>query len=119
MQAQIKKGVKNANHKGGQKMDYEVLSPIGEVEPAVPKGILPRVSDLNGKTIGLFAYFKPWGPTIMREVERQLKEKFPTAKFSHYHFPFHVEEVAKHPQYKDSFKKWVASVDTVVTGHGD
>ena len=100
-------------------MDYEVLSPWAEVDPVAPRGLSPRVTDLRGKTIGLYAFFKQWGPPIMREVEQQLKEKFPTAKFSHYHFPLHLEEVAKHTKYKASFEEWVKGVDTIVTGHGD
>jgi hypothetical protein len=100
-------------------MDYEVISPWADIEQIKPKGLVPRVTDLNDKTIGLYAYFKPWGIPIMKEVERQLKEKFPTARFKHYHFPLHVEEVIKHPQYKESFEEWVKEVDTVVAGHGD
>ncbi len=56
-------------------MDYEVLSPWAEVDPVAPRGLEPRVSDLNGKTIGLFSFFKDSGPPMMREIERQLKEK--------------------------------------------
>lgn len=100
-------------------MDYEVLRPWADVDPIEPRGIAPRVSDLDGKTIGLFAFFKEWGPVIMQEVERQMKEKFPKAKFSHYHYPEHVAEVVKDDNYKESFEKWVNEVDTVVTGHGD
>ncbi len=100
-------------------MDYEVLSPWGEVDPVAPRGLLPRVKDLNGKTIGLYSFFKVVGPPIMRELERQLKERFPTAKFTHYQYPKHVMEITEDPEYRDSFKEWVNSVDTVITGHSD
>jgi hypothetical protein len=100
-------------------MEYEVLSPWAEVEPIAPRGILPRVTDLNGKTIGLFAFFKQWGPPIMMEVERQLKEKFPKAKFSHYHYRQHVTEILEDDEYKASFEEWIKGVDTVITGHSD
>jgi hypothetical protein len=100
-------------------MDYEVLSPWGEVDPVPPRGILPRVTDLSGKTIGLFSFFKPVGPPLMREIERQLKERFPTAKFSHYQYPVHSVEIAEDDNYKASFEEWLKGVDTVVTGHGD
>jgi hypothetical protein len=85
----------------------------------------PRVSDLNRKTIGLFAGFKGHWEVILREVERQLQERFPTAKFSHYHYPKDMSstrnacEVAEDDEYRPSFEKWLRDVDTVVSGHGD
>ncbi len=100
-------------------MDYEVLSPWADADPVAPRGILPRVTDLNGKTIGLFAFFKESGPPTMRELERQLKEKFPGAKFSHYHYPKHVMEIAKDDEYKASFEEWAKGIDTAVTGMGN
>jgi hypothetical protein len=100
-------------------MDYEVLSPWAEVDPVAAKGLMPRVTDLNGKTIGLFAFFKQYAPAIMKEVERQLKERFPKAKFSHYQYPLHVKEVIDDEKYKPSFLDWLKGVDTVVSGQGD
>lgn len=100
-------------------MDFEVLCPWAEVDPIPLKGNSPRVTDLNGKTVGLFAYFKEWGPVIMREVEQQLKAKFPTAKYSHFQYPKHIKEIANDPEYKDKFEEWVKEVDTVVSGYGD
>ena len=99
--------------------DYEVLSPWAEVEPVPPRALLPRVTDLNGKTIGLFSYFKQHGPAIMKEVERQLQERFPTAKFSQFQYPVQDVEILTDADYKDKFEEWVNGVDTVVTGHGD
>ncbi len=100
-------------------MDYEVLSPWAEVDTVEPKGIAPRLSDLNGKTIGLMCYFKPAGPPIMAEIDRQLKARFPDVKVSHWRYHAHPCEVIKDPVYKDSFREWVNSVDAVVSGHGD
>lgn len=100
-------------------MEYEVLCPWADVDPLPVNGNQPRVTDLNGKTIGLYAYFKSWGPVIAKEVERQLKDKFPTAKFSHYQYPFHVKEVMSDPDYKDSFEKWVKGIDIAVSAFGD
>ena len=100
-------------------MDFEVLSPWGEDDVVPPRAIQPRLTDLNGKTIGLYSFFKPYAPFIMREVERQLKERFPNARFSHYQYPRHVVEVMEDDEFKASFEEWVKGVDTVVTGNGD
>ena len=100
-------------------MEYEVLSPWAEIDPGELKSILPRVKDLEGKTIGLFAYFKPHGPLIMAEVENKLRQRFPSAKFSHYQNPLRVSEIVNHDEYKGGFEEWVKGVDTVITGHGD
>jgi hypothetical protein len=106
-------------------MDYEVLSPWADSDRAEAKGLQPRVSDLNGKTVGLFAGFKGHWVLILREVERQLQERFPRAKFSHYHYPKDMSstrdacEVADDGEYRPSFEKWLKKVDTIVSGHGD
>ena len=100
-------------------MDYEVLSPWAEVDPVAQKGLQPRVTDLNGKTVGLFSFFKRHAPIMLREVERQLKERFPKAKFSHYQYPTNVHEVMEDNEFKASFEEWVKGIDTVLGGHGD
>jgi hypothetical protein len=100
-------------------MEYEVLSPWAEIEQITPKGLLPRVTDLDGKTVGLFSYFKPWGPVIIKEVERQLTERFPKTKFSYFYFPLHMVEIAKDEENKAEFLEWLKGVDTVITGYGD
>jgi hypothetical protein len=106
-------------------MEYEVLSPWADSDRAEVMRLKPRVSDLNRKTIGLFAGFKGHWILILREVERQLQERFPGAKFSHYHYPKDMSstrdvcEVADDDEYRPSFEKWLKKVDAVVSGHGD
>ena len=63
-------------------MEYRVLSPWAEVDDPLKKGLKPRLKSLGGKTIGLFAYLKEQSVLILREIEHQLKEKYPTAQFS-------------------------------------
>ena len=99
-------------------MDYEVLGPWAEVDAEAPSALSPRVTDLGDKTIGLFSFFKPHGHLINDEIERRLKERFPTVKFSHYAIPVHSVEAVS-DEYKPSFEEWVKGVDTVVTAHGD
>lgn len=106
-------------------MEYEVLSPWGEVNAVPPMGLQPRVGDLRSKTIGLFAGFKGHWVLVLREVEQQLKERFPGARFSYYQYPKDMSstrdvcEVANDDEYRPSFEKWLKEVDTVVSGHGD
>ncbi len=100
-------------------MDYEVLSPWAEVDPLKLRGLAPRLTDLNGKAIGLFANVKPAGKPVARQIEQQLKERFPKAKFIHYYSPLHRVEAIKDDRYKTSFKEWVESVDAVITAYGD
>lgn len=106
-------------------MAYEVLSPWADSDRTEPMALNPRVSDLNTKTIGLFAGFKGHWIVILREVERQLRQRFPGAEFSHYHYPKDMSstrdvcEVADDNEYRPSFEKWLSGVDIVVSGHGD
>lgn len=100
-------------------MEFEVLSPWAETDPVAPKGLEPRLDDLNGKTIGLLCYFKYAGPPIVAEMERLLKEKFPSTNISHWRYYKHPCEVIKDPEYKEPFQDWVKGVDAVITFHGD
>jgi hypothetical protein len=106
-------------------MEYQVLSPWADVDQETWTGLRPRVTDLNNKTIGLFAGFKRHWVLVLEEVERQLKERFPGAKFSHYQYPRNMEvidkvvEIAEDDKYRPSFEKWLKGVDTVVSANGD
>ena len=65
------------------KGQYEVLSPWAEADSMLVRSISPRLEDLNNKTIGLFcSKYKVASLSILKTVERKLKEKFPTLKFS-------------------------------------
>jgi hypothetical protein len=100
-------------------MEYEVLSPWGEVDYKPLRGLNPRVKDLREASIGMFAGFKEHWPLILKEVERQLKEKFPTARFSHYQYIKDCTEIEKDDEYRSSFEKWLKEVDTVISANGD
>ena len=62
--------------------EYKVLSPWAEADPIPFKGISPRVDTLEGKTIGLFQNSKRAALPLMNVLEKRLKDKFPTAKFT-------------------------------------
>ena len=67
-------------------MEYEVLSPRGDVDPVGNIGLQPRIADLNNKTIGLYTTFKEHWSLILEEIGRQLKEKFPSAEFTRFKY---------------------------------
>jgi len=75
---------------------YEVLSPWAEVDPVSPRGISPRLSDLAGKTIGIYNNPKRASKPMLEVVKRELKERYP-----------------------DEWEKWLKGVDGVVLSYGD
>ena len=106
-------------------MNYEVLSPWADADSIPKKGITPRVTSLEGKTIGLFENQKVSAKPILTAVEKQLKERFPTCKFSWFTSPEDIGPIKGPPtqlinsKYKDQFEDWLKGVDTVVAAVGD
>ena len=106
-------------------MNFEVLSPRGEVDPIETIGIQPRVEDLNGRTIGLYTTFKKHWVLILDEIGRQLKERYPDIKLTRFQYTkdlnsyTQVAEVAKDPEVRPLFEEWLEKVDTVITANGD
>jgi hypothetical protein len=97
---------------------YEVLSPWAEVDPLPLRGISPRVSDLNGKRIGLFvSMFKRAAPLIAGVVEQRLKERFPSAQFSYFRDPANHSVIESDD--KARFEDWVRELDAAVGAIGD
>ncbi|MFC2020732.1 hypothetical protein ACFLU1_02950 [Chloroflexota bacterium] len=103
---------------------YEVLSPWAEIDPLPLKGISPRVTDLNGKKIGLFVDHKQAAPLITTVLEQKLKERFPTAELSYWrelrgYVPGKIgHEIVGSPD-QAKFEEWVKGVDTVISFVGD
>ena len=96
---------------------YEVLSPWAEVDYVPLRGLSARLADFTGKKIGLFLNSKIAARPMQDTVEKKLKERFPTLKFSRFvRIPnvsvAETEELAK-------FKEWVKEVDAVILTHGD
>jgi len=98
-------------------VQYEVLSPWAEVNPLPLSGISPRLTDLDDRTIGLYASHKVASSLIQAVVEAKLKERFHTLKFSWWKVALHdkltlIEDRAK-------FEEWLKGVDAVVNAVGD
>ena len=103
------------NNLSGQ---YEVLNPWAEVDPIPLRGISPRLIDLNGKTVGLFAtVHKSQARPILTVVERKLMERFPSLKFSWFLFDFNVD--ITETKDKARLEEWIKGIDAVVTALGD
>jgi hypothetical protein len=98
---------------------YEVLSPWAEADPIPLKGISPRVPDLTGRRIGLFASNKPAAPRIMDVLERKMKERFPSAQISRYHAKESFLVLQTAGKDRDRFEEWVKGVDVIAAAVGD
>ena len=105
----------NTNKFNGQ---YEVLNPWAEADSIPFRGISPRLTDLKGKTIGLFvANAKIASRPIITVVEQKLKERLPSLTFSWFlhNYKFDVSETED----KASFEEWAKGIDAAVVAVGD
>jgi hypothetical protein len=106
-------------------MEYEVLSPYGDVAPIKHIGLNPRVADLNEATVGLCAYFKQHYVLVLEEIAKQLQQRFPGAQFARFRYTKdpswrnEVAELGKDPEVRPQFEEWLNGVDTVLVGNGD
>ena len=97
---------------------FNVLIPWGEVDMVPAKGISPRITDLAGKTVGLYASYKVAAPSILGVVEAELEKRVPsvtTSKFSGKDFVESALTLTDEKRLKD----WLDTVDAVVTAVGD
>ncbi len=96
----------------------EVLSPWAEADPVALKGITPRLKQIDGKRIGLFANSKRAAALILSAVERGLKERYPLVETTRYEFTeVNVPEIETKNGAR--FRAWVEGVDAVVLAVGD
>ena len=108
---------------------YEVLSPWAGVDSIPLKGISPRLNELEGKNIGLFAtVYKKASRPMLAAAAKKLKERFPTLGFSWFEHPFNLviadmERASDShyitPEFKLQFEDWVKGVDAVAAAVGD
>jgi hypothetical protein len=99
---------------------YEVLSPWAEVDPIIYRGLTaPRLTDLAGKKIGLFASSKPISSRIMTAFERQFKKRFPNTQTSMWVGEGQWGVIQMDTDRRDAYKEWINGVDAVVAAVGD
>ena len=99
-------------------MRYTVLSPWAEVDQSNLYGLSPRLSDMNGKTIGMFGDFMNVATYMLQVVEKHILEKYPEAKFSYYRYTVETTDIAKDAEALKTFQPWLESVDCVLAFYG-
>ena len=104
--------------KDSSNIQYEVLSPWGEADPKQLKGISPRLDNLSGKKIGLFANYKRAAVPIAMSLKEKLESRYLDSKFSVYHSDqWNVVEIET--EKGETFKQWVEENDAVILMVGD
>jgi hypothetical protein len=99
-------------------IQYEVLSPWGETDPKPLKGISPRLDNLSGKKIGLFANYKRAALPIAASLQKRLLSMYPDSQITIYHSnQWNVTEIETGN--RELFKKWIEGNDAVILLVGD
>ena len=99
-------------------IQYEALSPWGEADPKILKGISTRLDNLSGKKIGLLANYKRAAVPIAVSLKSKLETKYPDSRFSIYHSDqWNVVEIET--EKGERFKKWVEGNDAIILMVGD
>src|SRR5437868_5866507 len=99
---------------------YDVLSPWAETDPLPLKGINPRVSDLRGKRVGLYANYKRAAAPIQDAVEAELRARYGSEITISRFRQNGSHDIGSSPDEGPRFADWVQEeVDTVVVAVGD
>ncbi len=97
---------------------YEVLSPWADVDPIPQIGILPRVTNLTGKRIGLYDNGKRAAATILATIQGELSARYDSLTFSNYRRTNGYMEIAQTDE-KGRYESWVKEQDAVIFAVGD
>jgi hypothetical protein len=99
-------------------IQYEVVNPWAEADPIPLRGISPRLQNLSGKKIGLFANFKRAARPIAASIAKRLATMYPDSTTSLFdsRLPNVTETETKN---RDSFIAWIKGVDAVIAVVGD
>ena len=79
-------------------MEYTVLSPWASSSCATPVGLSPRLDNLEGKTIGLYAHFKDLTPRIMRALGDVIAAHYPNTKLKFIQYTRDTTELPNDPE---------------------
>ena len=99
---------------------FDVLSPWAETDPLPLKGINPRVPDLRGKRIGLFANYKRAAVPIQDAVEAELRGRYGSEISISRFTQSGSSEVGGSEDEGPRYVEWLEKeVDTVIVAVGD
>ena len=89
----------------------ELLNPRGVIEAKPTLALTPRVTDLNGKRVGLYWNSKPGMDNFFTVFDELLKKKYPTATTNLLRGAFLIRD--------EDAEAWLPQIDTFVYGVGD
>jgi hypothetical protein len=95
------------------KVELEVLSPMGVIDPPPMLGITPRLKTLEGKKLAMIHNNKAGAKEFLIAVEELLKARYPTATFTHFDTTINLAD--KPEKYAEMAK----SCDAFILGSGD
>lgn len=96
---------------------HDVLNPWGEADPVEVRGLAPRVTSWEGRTIGLFMNWKPVAPVLQDCMERLIGRHLPSVRITKYVYP-HNDAIYDREEGRP-FEEWVRTVDAVIGAMGD
>ena len=98
---------------------YEVLSPWAETDPLPLQGISPRVPELRGTRIGLFANYKRAAVPIQDAVEDELRARFGGDVALSRFVQSGSSDAGSSPEDGPRYARWLEEVDAVIVAVGD
>ncbi len=108
---------------------YEVLNPWAENDPIPLRGLMPRLTTLAGKKIGLYTLtYKHASARVNSVIEKRLKAKYPDASISFFERSYgadfdntsdHLSQGIDTKETLAKFEDWVKGVDAVIGAVGD
>jgi hypothetical protein len=97
---------------------YDVLSPWAETDPLPLQGITPRLPEITGKRIGLYANYKRAAGPIQDAVHAELRARFGEAIAIQRFAQAGSNDVGSSDE-GARFAAWLEGVDAVIVAVGD
>src|ERR1051326_1639820 len=98
---------------------YDVLSPWAETDPIPLNGITPRLDDLRGKRIGLYANYKRAALPIQDPREKALISRYGESVAIERFHQAGSNDVGSSSDEGPLFTKWLEDLDAVIVAVGD
>lgn len=99
---------------------YDVLSPWAETDPLPLNGITPRLTELRGKRVGLYANYKRAAGPIQDAVEAELRNRYGSDITIRRFAQQGSQDIGSSDDEGPRFAKWVEQeVDGVIVAVGD